>query len=74
MCGTLRKEELSYLFPDAGEMGSAALMPLSNGAQLGLIAVGSSDANRYTANGHPVPVTYRRCDGATVAAPAHGDR
>ena len=40
--GTLRKEELTYLFPEAGETGSAALMPLANGAQLGLIAVGST--------------------------------
>ena len=47
VCGTLRKEELNYLFPDAGEVGSAALMPLLNGEQLGLIAVGSSDAGRY---------------------------
>jgi uncharacterized protein YigA (DUF484 family) len=47
VCGALRKEELSYLFPDAGEVGSAALIPLLNGEQLGLIAVGSSDANRY---------------------------
>ena len=29
-------------------MGSAAIMPLSNDEPLGLIAVGSSDANRYT--------------------------
>ena len=50
MCGALRKEELSYLFPDAGEVGSAALMPLGNGAQLGLIAVGSSDAGRYSSS------------------------
>jgi uncharacterized protein YigA (DUF484 family) len=48
VCGALRKEELNYLFPDAGEVGSAALMPLLNGEQLGLIAVGSSDANRYS--------------------------
>lgn len=47
VCGTLRKEELRYLFPEGGEVGSAALMPLSNSEQLGLIAVGSSDANRY---------------------------
>jgi len=47
LCGPLRKEELNYLFPDAGEVGSAALMPLSNGEELGLIAVGSSDASRY---------------------------
>ncbi|MDH3992697.1 MAG: DUF484 family protein [Gammaproteobacteria bacterium] len=50
VCGALRKEELSYLFPDAGEVGSAALMPLGNGAELGLIAVGSSDAGRYSSN------------------------
>ena len=47
VCGTLRKEELNYLFPGAGGVGSAALMPLSNDQQLGLIAVGSSDGNRY---------------------------
>lgn len=48
VCGVLRKEELNFLFPEAGEIGSAALMPLSNGKELGLIAVGSSDANRYS--------------------------
>lgn len=46
--GVLRKEELAYLFPDASDIGSAALMPLSNGDELGLVAVGSSDANRYS--------------------------
>lgn len=50
VCGALRKEELSYLFPDAGEVGSAALMPLGNAAELGLIAVGSSDAGRYSSS------------------------
>ena len=50
VCGALRKEELSYLFPDAGGVGSAALMPLGNGVELGLIAVGSSDAGRYSSN------------------------
>jgi len=50
VCGVLRKEELAYLFPDAGEVGSAALMPLANGEELGLIAVGSADANRYSSS------------------------
>jgi uncharacterized protein YigA (DUF484 family) len=50
VCGALRKEELAYLFPDAGEVGSAALIPLSNDFELGLIAVGSSDAGRYSSN------------------------
>jgi uncharacterized protein YigA (DUF484 family) len=47
ICGTLREEELNYLFPDAGAVGSAAVMPLYKDRELGLIAVGSSDANRY---------------------------
>lgn len=50
VCGVLRKEELAYLFPDAVDIGSAALMPLTNGAELGLVAVGSSDANKYSSN------------------------
>ncbi len=50
VCGVLRKEELAYLFPDAGEVGSAALMPLANGDEIGLLAVGSADANRYSSN------------------------
>jgi uncharacterized protein YigA (DUF484 family) len=50
VCGALRKEELSYLFPKSGAIGSAALMPLSNGEELGIIAVGSSDANRYSSS------------------------
>lgn len=50
VCGVLRKEELAYLFPEAGAVGSAALMPLTDGEERGLIAVGSADANRYTGN------------------------
>ena len=53
VCGALRKEEFNYLFASRGnpqpisQGGSAAVMPLTDGAQLGLIAVGSSDAGRY---------------------------
>ncbi len=47
VCGTLRKEELDFLFAGGNGVGSAALMPLSGNEQLGLIAVGSSDANYY---------------------------
>ncbi len=49
-CGVLRAEELSYLFPDAGQVGSAAVMPLINGEEMGVLAVGSSDANHYSSN------------------------
>jgi hypothetical protein len=49
VCGALRKEELAFLFPSGSGTGSAALMPLSlpNGEALGLLAVGSADANYY---------------------------
>jgi len=50
VCGVLRKEELGYLFPRAGAVGSAALMPLSGATELGLIAVGSSDVGKYSGN------------------------
>ena len=56
VCGVLRKEELAYLFPDAVDIGSAALMPLANGA--GLVAVGSSDANQYSSNMGPLFLTH----------------
>ena len=54
VCGALRKEEFDYLFAPTGgahhflQGGSAAIMPLTDGALVGLIAVGSSDAGRYT--------------------------
>ena len=47
VCGTLRAEELVFLFPEGGSVGSAALAPLGDPAPRGLLAVGSSDANRY---------------------------
>jgi len=47
VCGTLRSEELQFLFPDCKGVGSAALVPLINDGEYGLIAVGSADANRY---------------------------
>jgi uncharacterized protein YigA (DUF484 family) len=50
VCGTLRGEELRYLFPEAGQVGSAAVAPLIRGGELGVIAVGSDDPHRYGAN------------------------
>ncbi len=47
ICGVLRAEELGYLFPDAKDIGSAAVMPLYKDGELGFLAVGSSDATRY---------------------------
>ena len=56
VCGALRREEFSYLFAKDGNThkfhqgGSAAVVPLNDGAQLGLIAIGSSDANRFSSD------------------------
>ena len=51
VCGALRKDELEYLFPGAGSnIGSAALVPLRGVAELGIIAVGSSDPDYYRSN------------------------
>ncbi len=53
VCGTLREEELGYLFPDASGVGSAAVVPLiaSPGSEnaLGVIAIGSDDPHYYSA-------------------------
>ena len=52
VCGTLRTEELTFLFAEGAEVGSAAMMPLSDGSpegeSVGLIAVGSADASHYS--------------------------
>jgi uncharacterized protein YigA (DUF484 family) len=58
VCGTLREDELRYLFPDASGVGSAAVVPMlkpagASGAQpaeLGVIAVGSTDPHYYSAD------------------------
>jgi uncharacterized protein YigA (DUF484 family) len=50
VCGTLRGEELSYLFLEAGRVGSAAVVPLYHGGELGVIAVGSEDPHHYGAS------------------------
>ncbi|MEM1110865.1 MAG: DUF484 family protein [Pseudomonadota bacterium] len=47
MCGALRPEELAFLFPAAPSLGSAAVMPLYRDREMGFIAVGSADAQRY---------------------------
>jgi len=47
-CGQVRDSQRDYLFKDdAGEIGSVALVPLGNKAEIGFIAIGSSDADRF---------------------------
>lgn len=50
-CGALRAEEFAFLFPGARMIGSAAVALIEReGAALGLVAVGSSDAGHYSSD------------------------
>ena len=47
-CGKIRDKQKEFLFQgDADEVGSAALVPLSNASEIGFLAIGSGDANRF---------------------------
>ena len=47
-CGQIRDAQRDFLFQDgAEEVGSAALVPLSSGTDIGFLAIGSADANRF---------------------------
>lgn len=47
-CGQVRDAQKDFLFrADAEEIGSVALVPLGNKAELGFLAFGSSDADRF---------------------------
>lgn len=48
VCGILRAEETGFLFPGrAGEVGSAAVVPLQSGHMLGVLAIGSRDPEHF---------------------------
>lgn len=48
MCGVLRPEEVQFLFPErTRQIGSAAVVPLSYGNPLGVLAIASTDANYF---------------------------
>lgn len=47
-CGQIRDAQRDFLFRgDADDVGSAALIPLGKKAEIGFLAVGSVDANRF---------------------------
>lgn len=47
-CGQIRDSQREFLFhEDASEIGSTALVPLTNGAEIGFLAIGSNDAERF---------------------------
>lgn len=48
ICGVLRPEEVRFLFPNhARQVGSAAVVPLSAGYPLGVLAIASSDPHYF---------------------------
>jgi uncharacterized protein YigA (DUF484 family) len=47
-CGQVRDAQRDFLFgKETDEIGSAALVPLGVGADIGFLAIGSADANRF---------------------------
>lgn len=47
-CGQVRDSQRSFLFhDDSDEIGSVALIPLGDRAELGFVAIGSADADRF---------------------------
>ncbi|EGV50304.1 hypothetical protein QQ73_13195 [Candidatus Endoriftia persephone str. Guaymas] len=48
VCGTLEEEELAFIFGTEGkDIASTALIPLNSDGVLGLLAIGSRDADRF---------------------------
>jgi len=48
ICGTLRPEEVKFLFPEhSRQIGSAAVIPLHFGQPLGVLAIASTDPNYF---------------------------
>ena len=59
VCGTLRPQEISFLFPEqTSQVGSAAVAHLGSGEVVGVLAVGSYDPNHYRANTGTLFLTY----------------
>ncbi len=47
-CGKARDAQLEFLFPEHSmEIGSIALIPLGDRAEVGMLAIGSRDSDRY---------------------------
>jgi uncharacterized protein YigA (DUF484 family) len=47
-CGQIRDSQRDFLFQDdAEEVGSVAMVPLGDKAQIGFLAIGSADADRF---------------------------
>ena len=48
LCGRMKLEQIEFLFPDdADDIGSSAVLPLGESRCFGVLAVGSTDPQRY---------------------------
>lgn len=65
-CGRIRDSQMDFLFhADAEEIGSVALIPLGTKAEIGFVAIGSGDAERF----HPgMSIDFLARVGDLVAA------
>lgn len=65
-CGQVRDAQMAFLFhADADEVGSVALIPLGTKADIGFVAIGSGDADRF----HPgMSIDFLARVGDLVAA------
>lgn len=65
-CGKIRDSQRDFLFKnDAQDIGSAALVPLGESAEIGFLAVGSVDSDRF----HPgMSIDFLARVGDLVAA------
>ncbi|MBT8099554.1 MAG: DUF484 family protein [Gammaproteobacteria bacterium] len=65
-CGRVRNSQLEFLFrDDAGDIGSLALIPLEARSEIGFLAIGSADADRF----HPgMSIDFLARVGDLVAA------
>ena len=61
-CGQVRDAQRDYLFgKDSVEIGSVALTPLGPKGELGILAIGASDAERFhPGHEHGISVAHRR--------------
>jgi hypothetical protein len=47
LCGRLKKEQLQFLFDEQDDINSSVLLPLGRNPVVGMLAIGSHDADRY---------------------------
>lgn len=47
LCGRLKQEQLDFLFDEQDDISSSVLLPLGRNPAVGMLAIGSHDADRY---------------------------